>query len=73
MKRRVPRVEAVFHKLFRCLVLDADLHDVLLAVVVFAEVGTQAALSVLNLKHDESPFALRARLLRVWRDARAST
>jgi hypothetical protein len=51
MQRRMPRVTALFHQLFRRLVLHPDLHDLRVLLMVLAEVGTHPALAVVNVKH----------------------
>jgi hypothetical protein len=68
------RVAAVLHEVLGGLLARADVHELLAVVlvgVVFAEVGTQPALSVVNLQHGEAPFA-SSRMSIIWNVARPS-
>src|SRR5690606_15728276 len=47
----VPRVAALLDQILRRRPLDADLHELGLIRVVLAEMGAQAALSVMNAEH----------------------
>jgi hypothetical protein len=49
----VPRVATVIDDIFRCRVAGADFDELGLIGVIFAEVGAEAALTVVNFKHDE--------------------
>jgi hypothetical protein len=57
-------VAALVHQVLWRNVLRADLHELRRVLVILAEVGAQAALTVVNLQHVGPPVCLLAELLR---------
>src|SRR4051812_25001919 len=57
VQRRVLRVAALVHQVLGRFMLRADLHELRRWLVVFAEVGAQAALTIVYMQHVEPPIA----------------
>jgi hypothetical protein len=58
VQRRMFGMPALFDEVVGGLVAGADFDELLIAGVVLTEMSTQAALSVVDVDHGESPFVL---------------